>query len=176
MIEIDSSRYAKVGRGIVLAILEQAKVAPDKFIAHRNRTYTAHYLRDRKPNLDISAIESIDKRIAILKKPSDKLDTGRYVTFQFAMASPEKLGIRIETKHISKRQVKIKKNTKNINENVLGLVTSVARNMKQLADFAHELLNNEDKHNHLILTIEEIQSQAKLLQDSLRHITEEKTG
>lgn len=174
MIEIDSARYAKVERGAVLAILAQAEVTPDKFVAHRNRTYTAQYLRDRTPNLDIGVIEAIDKRIAILKKPSETLDTGRYVTFKFAMAEPDKLGIRMEIKPAKKRQVKPKKQTQNINNNVLGLVTSVARNMGQLTDFAHELASNGDKHKHLLLTLEELQSQAKLLQDSLNHITQVK--
>lgn len=170
MIEIDSTRYAKVGRGTVLAILAQAQVTPDKFTAHRNRTYTARYLRDRNTKLNIGEIEAIDQRIAILKKPSEKLDTGRYVTFKFAMASPEKLGIRVESKQAKKLQVKPKKEIQNINSHVLGLVNSVARNMRELTNFAHELASTGDKHNHLILTLEELQSQAKLLQDSLDHI------
>jgi len=169
MIEIDTTRYAKVGRGTALAVLEEAQVKPDKFIAHRNRTFTAQYLRDRNPNIDIGQVEAIDKRVAVLKNPSEMLDKGRYITFQFAMASPEKLGIKVE-----KPKKKVKETQVQINENVYKLVHGVARNMEQLANFAHNLATTEDKHNHLVLTIEELQSQSKLLQESLKHIVREK--
>ena len=49
MIEIDTARYARVTRGRALKLLEAANLAPDKFTAHRNGTFTAKYKRDRQP-------------------------------------------------------------------------------------------------------------------------------
>ncbi len=90
MIELDMN-ITKVKRKQALAILRRANLIPDQFTAHRNRTFTARYLRDwttafQAVNEFESLLEKADCRIAILKRPSPKLDRGRYITLQFTFA------------------------------------------------------------------------------------------
>lgn len=90
MIELDMN-VTKVKRNQALALLSRADLIPDKFTAHRNRTFTARYLRDRAAAFESSdefesRLEKVDSRIAILKRPSPKLDRGRYITLQFTFA------------------------------------------------------------------------------------------
>ncbi|MCB9456713.1 MAG: hypothetical protein H6671_12065 [Anaerolineaceae bacterium] len=90
MIELDIN-ITKVKRNQALAILRRANLIPDRFTAHRNRTFTARYLRDRAPVFQSAdefetLLEKADCRIAILKRPSPKLDRGRYITLQFTFA------------------------------------------------------------------------------------------
>lgn len=90
MIELDMN-ITKVKRNQALAILRRANLTPDRFTAHRNRTFTARYLRDRASVFQSvdefeSLLEKADCRIAILKRPSPKLDRGRFITLQFTFA------------------------------------------------------------------------------------------
>ncbi|GEM_PF-2866114 len=101
MIEIDITRYAKVGRADVLALLESAQMTPDGLIAHRDRSFTAQYLRDRSTHFESeyeSKMEAADRRFAIFKRPNKGLDRGRYLTLKFAMAETTKLGLPEVTK------------------------------------------------------------------------------
>jgi hypothetical protein len=86
------SILTRVPRKKALEILQHARLYPDRFTAHRNGIFTARYLRDREPifqSLDEyeSQLESADQRVAILKRPSPKLDRGRYMTLQFTFAT-----------------------------------------------------------------------------------------
>lgn len=82
----------RVPRKQALEILQRARLSPDRFTAHRNGTFTARYLRDREavfPSHDDFEwqLEKADQRMAILKRPSPKLDRGRYMTLQFSFAT-----------------------------------------------------------------------------------------
>ena len=90
MIEIPAF-FTRVPRKQALNILQQARLYPDRFTAHRNGTFTARYLRGREL-MFLSAdyetqLDTTDSRVAILKRPSPKLDRGRYMTFQFTFAT-----------------------------------------------------------------------------------------
>jgi len=91
MIEAPSF-LTRVPRKKALEILQHARLYPDRFTAHRNGTFTARYLRDREPKIlsleeyDV-LLEDVDQRVAILKRPSPKLDRGRYITLQFTFAT-----------------------------------------------------------------------------------------
>lgn len=81
-----------VPRRQALDVLQRAHLMPDRFTAHRNGTFTARYLRDEallKTPADHfeSQLDSADRRVAILKRPSPKLDRGRWVTLQFTFAT-----------------------------------------------------------------------------------------
>jgi hypothetical protein len=87
MIELDMN-ITKVKRNQALDILKRANLFPDKFTAHRNLTFTARYRRDRAATFQSAdefeaRLEKADYRIAILKRPSPKLDRGGYITLQF---------------------------------------------------------------------------------------------
>ncbi len=82
----------RVPRKTALAILQDARLYPDRFTAHRNGTFTARYLRDKETIFKShdeyeNMLESADQRVAILKRPSPQLDRGRYVTLQFTFAT-----------------------------------------------------------------------------------------
>lgn len=81
-----------VTRTKALDILQSARLYPDRFTAHRNGTFTARYSRDREVIFQAledyeAQLEKADQRVAILKRPSPKLDRGRYVTLQFSFAT-----------------------------------------------------------------------------------------
>jgi hypothetical protein len=89
-IEIPSN-LTKVKRDEALKILSQAKLPPDRFTAHRNGTFTARYLREWEKAFASDhyeqQLEKADARVAIYKRPSPKMDRGRYITLQFAFAT-----------------------------------------------------------------------------------------
>jgi hypothetical protein len=89
LIEIPSLKE-RVSRSQALATLRQANLLPDRFTAHRNGVFTAKYLRGRElvflSDEYETKLESADRRVAILKRPSPKIDRGRYITLQFAFA------------------------------------------------------------------------------------------
>ena len=93
MVKIDPpSFFTHVTRRNALEILGRARLYPDRFTAHRNGTFTARYLRDKEPMFQSheeyeGQLEEADQRVAILKRPSPKLDRGRYVTLQFSFAA-----------------------------------------------------------------------------------------
>lgn len=82
--------YLHLTRQQALDILSRARLSPDRFTAHRDRTFTAHYLRGRElifmSDEFEGQLDSADKRVAILKRPCPKMDRGRYITLQFAFA------------------------------------------------------------------------------------------
>ena len=173
MIDIDTTLYQKVPRGKALAILEQAKMTPDDFTAHRDGTYTARYLRDRNDTLRTLGIEDrmerADRRVAILKRPSDALDRGRYVTLRFAVVKTETLGIRPKketAKPVEADVTVLRKQDKA----VLDLLKRVATNMQQLTDYAQELAKECD-NSHMSVILEELEDQVELFRDGLNHIT-----
>lgn len=89
-IEIPTS-FTRIPRRQALEFLQNARLMPDRFTAHRNGTYTARYLRARdlafqNDECDM-LLEKADNRVAILKRPSPQLDRGRYVTLQFSFAA-----------------------------------------------------------------------------------------
>ena len=176
MIDIDTKRYMKVARGDALAILEQAKMIPDDFTAHRNGSFTARYLRDRTATLRTlgmeERIENIDPRVAIFKRPSDKLDRGRYVTFKFAVASvrapglPEKM---VDKTPPPEPQVTMLRKK---DKAVLEMLTRVAENMQQLVDYAQELVVDTTKSDHMSVVLDEVEAQVELLRDGLKTIAQ----
>ena len=89
-IEIPST-FIRIARKDALTFLQNASLMPDRFTAHRNGTFTARYLRDRELEFQSdecdTLLEKADNRVAILKRPSPKLDKGRYVTLQFSFAA-----------------------------------------------------------------------------------------
>jgi hypothetical protein len=82
--------YLHLTRKQALDILSRARLSPDRFTAHRDHTFTAHYLRGRElifmSDEFEGRLDSADKRVAILKRPCPKMDRGRYITLQFAFA------------------------------------------------------------------------------------------
>jgi hypothetical protein len=98
LVEIDSSRYAKIARSRALAILERADLKPDRFTAHRDRSFTAKYLRDKQPLFTSHRYEerieiAADNSVAIFKRPNKRTDRGRYITLKFAVAALDDLGL-----------------------------------------------------------------------------------
>lgn len=81
----------RIPRKQALDILQRARLMPDRFTAHRNGTFTARYLRGRElvflSEEYETQLDSTDKRVSILKRPSPKLDRGRYMTMLFTFAT-----------------------------------------------------------------------------------------
>jgi hypothetical protein len=189
MIDIDTNRYAKVGRGDVLALLEKAQATPDTLIAHRNGTYTARYLRSRKfTSNDEAKIEAADRRVAIFKRPNERLDRGRYVTLTFALAETVKLGL-----PEVKADVKPATNGSNghhagqvaSSENgaalpqidtmmVLTMLQRVAVDMSQLINFAGDLAKKTKTEtpdsDQLVAALDELSDQITLFNMALKHL------
>lgn len=183
MIEIDTARYARVTRGRALKLLEAADLAPDKFTAHRNGTFTAKYKRDRQP---IFASHRYEERmedagnhdVAILKRPSPRIDRGPYITLKFAMAAVDRLGLHMEM--VAKSKETDAKNghaptTLDAEKTaLLKKLVGVSRDMTQLTQYAHELLNKgeseEARRKHLTVTLDEMQKHASTLLDGLQKL------
>lgn len=169
MIEIDRTRYSRVKRDAVLRILEQAEIKPDKFTAHRDKTFTARYTKDRLDTFSSlryeSQMEAVDNRIAILKRPNQKMDRGRYVTLKFAVADADQLGIAGPRANGGGKH-----HQEAANAAILSRLQGVSRDMRQLAQYAHELAAHTYSHKHLTITLEELQKQISLLSDGLHQL------
>ncbi|MDX1993986.1 MAG: hypothetical protein SF029_16495 [bacterium] len=189
MIDIDRNRYAKVGRGDVLALLEKAQVTPDTLIAHRNGTYTARYLRSRQftPH-DEAKIEAADRRVAIFKRPNERLDRGRYVTLTFALAETVKLGlpeVKAEAKPAPNGSNGHHTGHDSSSQNgaalpqidtmmVLTMLQRVAMDMSQLINFADDLAKKTRTEtpdsDQLVAALDELSDQITLFNMALKHL------
>ncbi|MBC7870533.1 MAG: hypothetical protein H7Y09_06810 [Chitinophagaceae bacterium] len=203
MIEIDITRYAKVGRADVLALLESAQMTPDGLIAHRDRSFTARYLRDRSAHFESeyeSKMEAADRRFAIFKRPNKRLDRGRYLTLTFAMAETTKLGLPEVTKSKPKSAPALKANghspktsipvqttpvpvpsvvTQIDTAMVVKMLQRVSNDMFQLVHHATELATktktDQPESEHLLTSLSELGEQTVLLNIALKHLEQVQT-
>lgn len=185
MNEIDASRYAHVTRGKALQMLERAELKPDKFTAHRDRTFTAKYRRDRLPMFSQRYEERMESAstsgVAIFKRPSSQIDRGPYVTLQFAVPERERLGlppIKVPRKRKSPAKAAsvppaetFIKPSDTSGVPLLTRLSNAARDMKQLIDYAHELIEKKDKPEHLLVTLDELKKHADLLTSGLQQLS-----
>lgn len=204
MIEIDTARYAKVTRNRALQILEGADLKPDKFTAHRDRTFTAKYLRSRQSLFNTQRYEERmevvgDKSVAIFKRPSTRMDRGPYITLKFAVAALDRLGLEMES-HSPKATVPApeKKETprpavvelsprKQTNGHPTGDIAlihrliGVSRDMKQLTHYAHDLAekkaaSSESDHHHMLVTLEEMKKHVEELAQGLQKLVSQQAS
>jgi len=170
LIEIDHALYTKIKRDDALNILKQAQIAPDKFTAHRDGTFTARYERDRQhdfQNLSYEArLESADHRVAIFKRPSDALDVGKYVTLRFAVVAIDAVGINASTLNGKNGHSA----TPAGSAAIVNRLNGISRDMQQLASYARSLTDQYHTHKHLTVTLEELQRQITLLNAELAQL------
>lgn len=197
LIELDTTRYAKIRRKDVLAILERADLKPDALVMHRNRLFSARYLRSRnldfKPGQVEARLEATDHRVAIFKRPSRR-DRGRYVTLQFAVADARKLDLTnlqtLRKTEAAKQTAKSIRSsitselaaikigdelpalTGESREALLSMLGGVSRSMRQLAQYAHELAMKNQKRDHLLATLDELQKQVGVMTDGINRLIE----
>jgi hypothetical protein len=172
MIEIDITRYTKISRKNALALLEQAELKPDKFIAHKDKTFTAKFRRKRKTMFQSHGYEDRmeqagNYRLAILKRPSVRIDRGPYITMRFAFTSLETLGL-------DKNKLTIKKATNGTSKSKTANgkpqmidpftaidLLAVALDIKNLAHEAHKLAKDPASHQaHLLVILDELEKHA----------------
>ena len=171
MIDIDKTRYIKVKRDEVLALLERAGIAPVKLVVHRDLTYTARYPRGADNQFDAAEtkLEMLDNRVAIFKRPSKKLDRGSYLTLKFAIADVKGLGISIGLNSNGNSKASAPK----AEEGTIMILTrlvGISKNMHQLTTYAHELSSQYHTHRHLVTLMDEMQKQIEMLDDSLTQL------
>jgi arsenate reductase-like glutaredoxin family protein len=171
MIEIDATRYSKMTRKRALALLERAELTPDKFIAHKDKTFTAKFRRKRKETFkDFHYEERMEKmgehRLAILKRPNVRIDRGPYITMRFAFASLEQLGldnIQLMTKGILTNG---KTTQPGVSPDVIDPFTIIeiarlAQDLKNLAREASSLAKEENiRRDHLHIILDELNKHA----------------
>lgn len=163
-IDIDLKRYTKITRGRALALLAKAELTPDKFIAHKDKTYTAKFKRGRNLNGAADRVEQVGGHvIAILKRPNPRFDRGPYVTLRFAVASLEQLGIdrkRLNTGVPHKRMTSKKARAPRVSPAV------AARDVQALAAEALALAQ-DGKHDQLGVILAELKLHADALVKTL---------
>lgn len=183
MIEVNLTLYAKMSRKNALALLDEAELTPDKFIAHKDKTFTAKFRRKRKRMFQSHSYEDRmeevgEHRVAILKRPSVGIDRGPYITMRFAFASLENLGLdkaAFVQKKVSKTKTKAKAKTKAVangksktvaNGSAPALVDPFAKldvsrmvhDVKNLAHEAHKLAKDANAPRaHLMVILEELE-------------------
>jgi hypothetical protein len=172
MIPINEALYDKLPRGAALAILLRAGFAPDQFVAHRDGTYSAFYLRERQDQVvtpDFEArLEIIDRRVAILKRPSPAIDRGQYLTVRFAIASAVTLGITIEAPLARKPADEFARQAENpFHASALRPIKDALRDLTQLIDFANDLAGRDPNSPHLLVTLEEMRKHVSSLSSEL---------
>jgi hypothetical protein len=179
MIEIDHTRYTKMSRQHALAFLERAELAPDKFIAHKDKTFTAKFRRRRKKMFQTHSYEERmekigDHRLAILKRPNVKLDRGPYITLRFAFASLESLGLD-KSQFIPKqangsaKAIPNGKSNELIDPFAIVELSKMAHDIKNLAHEAHKLAKDPTKHHHhLLVLLEELEKHATELVKAIK--------
>ena len=164
MFTIESIHYQKVRRTYVQQLLTEAGLPPEKLVMHRNRAITAFYLREKLSTFaagDVHVwLEAHDPRIAIFKYPSERFDTGKFITLVIAFAAV----------HPS-RPV----NTKPLPESagpgiVLSRLNHVSQDMYQLSQYAYDLASSRQSHKHMLITLEELTRQIDLLSDGLKQL------
>jgi hypothetical protein len=174
MIEIDIARYTKISRKNALAMLEQAQLTPDKFIAHKDKTFTAKFRRKRKTMFQSHGYEDRmekagEHRIAILKRPSVRIDRGPYITMRFAFTSLETLGLdknKLTPKKAIVPNGKSKAKTANGKAETVDPLTAIdvlaiALDIKNLAHEAHKLAKDPASHQaHLLIILDELEKHA----------------
>lgn len=179
MIDVDISRYSKIGRADALALLEQAQLAPEKLIAHRNRTFTARYHRDQVARLSDAVIEALDQRIAIFKRPSAGLDRGRYVTLTFALADIAPAA-QAEADPTPDAPAPSNGSAAPVDPTlVVRMLQRLTEDMCQIIHYADEMTDKATRGlsttrrpeiNHLKTALKELSDQATLMQTALWHI------
>ncbi len=173
MIEIISQRYTRVGRAQALKMLEDAQLKPDKFIAHRDRTFTAKYEKGRAGLFGSLAYEarmeqSADQHLAIFKRPSPKLDRGPYVTLRFSFVDTDRLGIATAAPTNG--------HSNGHHHGDLALITELlglARDMKQLTHYAHEEVTHHNNREHVLVALKELEKHLAALHDGLQSLLED---
>jgi hypothetical protein len=180
MIEIDSRLYKKMSRKNALALLERAELAPDKFIAHKDKTFTAKFRRKRKRMFQTQGYEDRmeqfgDYQLAILKRPSVRIDRGPYITLRFAFAALDTLGvdkIKLPTKKAvpnGKAKPAVNGTGEKIDAIGIGQLVRLAGDIKNLAHEAHKMAKEPEKHkHHLEVLLEELEKHADEMLKALK--------
>ena len=167
--EIDQARYVKVSRNSVLKLLERAGVKPDKFTAHRDHSYSAKY-RKRKGVLKPTEYEDLIEQashhdIAIFKYPNRKVDKGWYVVLRFGFVAVDRLGI---------DGLSTSKSGQHGDLVALNQMVGATRDMKQLTQFAHELVEGDGEKSHILVALDELQKEVNLISTYLNDLLEAK--
>jgi hypothetical protein len=165
IIDIDVNRYTKITRGRALKLLAKAELVPDRFIAHKDKTYTAKFKRERRSLFQSSGYEerfetASGHRVAILKRPNYTLDRGPYVTLRFAITELALLGLDVKPAPRSRKSSRAKLDVSK--PDVTKWVTA-ARDVKHLAVEARQLAIDGRKHDQLLILLDEIKRQTDQL-------------
>ena len=165
MIKIKRSLYLQIHRDDVLSLLDRAGIPPEKLTAHRDHSFTAYYCRSWLPRFDQlpyeNRLEQLDPRIAIFKRPSEQLDSGRYLRLQFAIANMEQIGIKVTVRRSQPHDKEIDAQV------ILSRLRAISRDMDQLAAYAWDLADGYHSHRHLTPTLEELNKQIHYLNRNL---------
>lgn len=171
LIEVHSDQYTKPRRDDVIAMLTQARLKPDKLVAHRDRTFTASFLRDRAGSIRTQSIETLDNRVAILKRPEPKIDRGRYITLKLAFVNLDDIGIEVKQDDDEEAD----DTSPNLpgptiiprQEILVERLKEVSKNMAHLVQYAHDITRNKHPREHLLTILDEMQSQVAMLDAGL---------
>ncbi|NWF71081.1 MAG: hypothetical protein HXY40_18515 [Chloroflexi bacterium] len=167
MIEIDTSRYSKISRGRALALLANAELIPDRFIAHKDKTFTAKFRRTRKGIFQSHHYEERmenggDHMLAILKRPNVRIDRGPYITMRFAFAELAKLGLdkdrfAARTSNGKAPAEKAKAAPEPVDPFAFIELSRKVQDLKNLAHEANQLVKDSAKQSQLVIILQELE-------------------
>lgn len=186
LIDIAHDRYSKITRQKALTVLESADIKPDKFTAHRDRTFTARYLRSRidlfKSNKYEEQMEiAADNAVAIFKRPSKGIDKGKYVSLRFGFAAMERLGLHgihlkadgtadDEAVNATNGNGKSAPDADTGDVALLFTLVGAARDMRQLVTYIRESIDDEKKAAHARVSLDELQKLVNTVTDGLHKL------
>lgn len=172
---IDATRYRKIKRDDVLNILEAAELKPDQFIAHRNNTFTAKFLKAKLPSLTKNRYETrleeqSEHDLAIFKRPT-RLDRGKYVTLNFGFVAMERLGIDLDASTNGHSNGKHKpafaaEGDLATTVRMIGIV----RDMKQLTQYTRDIVENDSNRAPALVALAELEKQVNRMADGLHRM------
>lgn len=171
MFQVDVMRYRRLKRNDVLGLFTAIEMEPDQFIAHRNHTFTAKFLKTRLAILNDANFEArLENRaehgLAVFKRPT-RLDRGKYVTFRFGFVAIERLGIQLHQESNGDNPVPMQiEGDLALASRMIGIV----RDMKQLTQYASDLIESDSSREHALVALSELEKQINRMADGLHQM------
>lgn len=170
---IDATRYRKIKRDEVLNLLESIDLKPDQFIAHRNNTFTAKFLKAKLPSLkqngyELRLEEQSEHDLAIFKRPT-RLDRGKYVTLNFGFVVMERLGIDLATGTGSNGNHKPAPDAVGDLAMTVQMI-GIVRDMKQLTQYTRDIVEKNEHREPALVALAELEKQVNRMADGLHQM------